>query len=53
MSPKKRRKKKLNAAAEARRLARATIGPPPVARIVPDKRSKPPKHKKPLTADEV
>jgi len=31
---------------EARRRARAGIGMPPAARLIPDKRNKPPKHKK-------
>ncbi|HXN98757.1 MAG TPA: hypothetical protein VN881_06755 [Candidatus Acidoferrales bacterium] len=33
---------------EARRRARAGIGMPPPERLIPDKRKKPPKHKKPL-----
>jgi hypothetical protein len=33
---------------EARRRARAGIGMPPVGRLIPDKRRKAPKHKKPL-----
>ena len=33
---------------EARRRARAGIGMPPVGRLIPDKRRKPPKHKKSL-----
>jgi hypothetical protein len=33
---------------EARRRARAGIGMPPVERLIPDKRRKPPKHKKSL-----
>jgi hypothetical protein len=43
----KRSKKKFTAANEARRLAREVAGAPPVARIIPDKRLKAPKHKKP------
>jgi hypothetical protein len=31
---------------EARRRARAGIGMPPTERLIPDKRRKPPKHKK-------
>jgi hypothetical protein len=31
---------------EARRRARAGIGMPPAARLIPDKRNNPPKHKK-------
>jgi hypothetical protein len=37
--------KKFNAASEARRRARELAGPPPAARVIPDKRLKPPKHK--------
>jgi hypothetical protein len=33
---------------EARRRARAGIGMPPTQRLIPDKRRKSPKHKKPL-----
>jgi hypothetical protein len=42
----KHTKKKFTAANEARRLAREVAGPPPVERVIPDKRLKPPKHKK-------
>lgn len=41
----KRKKPKFKAATEARRRARLGIGPPPAARIIPDKRKKPPKYK--------
>jgi hypothetical protein len=34
---------------EARRRARAGIGMPPAQRLIPDKRRKPPKHKKALS----
>jgi hypothetical protein len=43
---KTRRKKKLDASTEARRIARNRIGSPPAERVLPDKRSRPPKHKK-------
>ncbi len=43
-----RKRKALDAGAEARRAARERLGPPPAARVVPDKRKKPPKHKTPL-----
>jgi hypothetical protein len=48
MSRSKTRKKpkKFTAAGEARRRARELAGPPPAARIIADKRLKPPKHKK-------
>lgn len=43
---KSRRKKKLTGSKEARRLARNLVGQPRPARVIPDKRKKPPKHKK-------
>jgi hypothetical protein len=45
MSRSKPKRKKFSAASEARRRARDLAGPPPAARIIPDKRLKPPKHK--------
>jgi hypothetical protein len=42
----KKKKTKLNVGAEARRKARLTVGTPPPARTIADKRGKPPKHKK-------
>jgi hypothetical protein len=46
MPPKK--KSKWRVEREARRRARLGIGMPPAARTIPDKRSKPVKHKKTL-----
>ncbi|HWX37676.1 MAG TPA: hypothetical protein VNY09_00465 [Candidatus Sulfotelmatobacter sp.] len=46
MRKRKSKRKKFTAAGEARRRARELAGPPPVARVIPDKRLKPPKHKK-------
>ena len=43
---KKKKPRKFTAANEARRRAREVVGTPPIERIVPDKRRKPPKHKK-------
>ena len=43
--------KKFSAAGEARRRARELAGPPPAARVIPDKRLKPPKHKQKLLED--
>jgi hypothetical protein len=51
MTSKKRRRSKLTAGKEARRRARELAGPPPVERIIPDKRLKPQKHKKTLLED--
>jgi DNA-directed RNA polymerase subunit K/omega len=44
----KKKSTKFTAAIEARRRARELAGPPPAARVIPDKRLKPPKHKKKL-----
>ncbi len=41
-------KKPFRAATEARRQARELQGTPPPTRVIPDKRRKPPKHKKDL-----
>ncbi len=43
-----RRKKKpaVDSATQTRRLARALLGAPPGARVIPSKKRKPPKHKK-------
>jgi hypothetical protein len=50
----KKSAKKFTAANEARRRARQSVGAPPAERVVPDKRKKPPKHKKNLVeADEL
>jgi len=43
----KRPLKKFKASREARRIARETLGNPPAEKVIPDKRRKPPKHKKP------
>jgi hypothetical protein len=44
----KKKKDRLRVHKEARRLARLGIGMPPTQRAIPDKRLKPPKHKKKL-----
>jgi hypothetical protein len=46
MTKGKKKPSKFTAAREARRRAREVAGPPPVQRVIPDKRIKPPKHKK-------
>ena len=46
--PGKKRKPKFTAAKEAQRRARLAAGTPPMERVIPDKRRKPPKHKKSL-----
>jgi hypothetical protein len=48
----KKRKKTFKVAREARRRARAIAGMPPSEQVIPDKRHRTPKHKKPLR-DEV
>ncbi len=47
----KTKPKKFSAAGEARRRARELAGSPPAARVIPDKRLKPPKHKKKLVEE--
>jgi len=42
----KRKKQKFEKGTEARRIAREQAGTPPAARVIPDRRRKPPKHKK-------
>jgi hypothetical protein len=48
----KKRKRQLDLGTEARRRAREKVGLPPSERVIPDKRRKKPKHKKPVTSDE-
>jgi hypothetical protein len=50
---KKGRVKKIVVVKEARRRARDTAGAPPAERVVPDKRLKPPKHKKKVIQEEL
>ena len=42
----RKKKPRLNVASEARRRARRGVGLPPPERIIPDKQTKPAKHKK-------
>ena len=42
----KKMRKKLDVGKEARRRARQSAGLPPAERVIPDKRLRPPKHKK-------
>jgi len=51
MRKSKNKPTKFTAAIEARRRARELAGPPPAARVIPDKRLKPPKHKKKLVEE--
>jgi hypothetical protein len=48
MAKSKRKSSKFTAAREARRRAREMAGPPPAQRVIPDKRLKPPKHRRNL-----
>jgi hypothetical protein len=48
----KSKPRKFTASGEARRRARQSAGTPPAARVIPDKRLKPPKHKKKLVEAE-
>jgi hypothetical protein len=43
----KKKKRRLRAEKEVRRVARIAIGTPPAERIITDKRHREPKHKKP------
>jgi hypothetical protein len=47
----KTKPKKFTAGGEARRRARELAGSPPAARVIPDKRLMPPKHKKKLVEE--
>jgi hypothetical protein len=49
----KRKKKRLRVAKEARRRARQGIGLPPPERVIIERRFKPPKHKRQLIEDEL
>lgn len=49
----RKKKRKFEKGAEARRLARESIGTPPPARVIPDGRKKSPKHKKRLFDEEL
>lgn len=44
----KKKKKRLRAEKEVRRIARIRIGTPPAERVITDKRLRNPKHKKPV-----
>jgi hypothetical protein len=48
----KRKKSKFEKGTEARRIARENAGTPPAARVIPDRRLKPAKHKKALIEDD-
>jgi hypothetical protein len=50
---KKRRKKIFDKGSEARRAARNSGVAPAVTRVIPDKRKRPPKHKKDLRKEEM
>jgi hypothetical protein len=49
----KRMRKKLDIGKEARRRARHSAGLPPSERVIPDKRLRPPKHKKTILESEI
>lgn len=50
---KKRKKKIIDVGKEARRVARNSGIAPAVTRVIPDKRKRPPKHKKHLLDSEL
>ncbi|MBI3661699.1 MAG: hypothetical protein HY234_01420 [Acidobacteria bacterium] len=45
--------KKLDVGKEARRRARQSAGLPPSERVIPDKRRRPPKHKRKILESEI
>jgi hypothetical protein len=49
----RKKKRKFQKGAETRRLAREKVGTPPPARVIPDRRRKPAKHKKRLIEEEL
>jgi len=49
----RKKKARLRVTKEARRRARLGIGLPPTERTIPDKRLKPPKHKKSVLQFEI
>ncbi|HEV2297690.1 MAG TPA: hypothetical protein VGR72_04145 [Candidatus Acidoferrales bacterium] len=52
MSPRKK-PRKFQKAVESRRLARERVGTPPPARVIPNRRRKPQKHKKEWLKEEL
>jgi hypothetical protein len=48
-----KKKRVFSAGKAARRVARELIGQPPPERVIPDKRRKPPKHRKPFVTREL
>jgi hypothetical protein len=48
----RKKKSKFEKGTEARRMAREKVGAPPSERVIPNRRLKPPKHKKQLMDEE-
>ena len=48
-----RKRRKFSKGKAARRAARELAGQPPAERIIPDKRRKPPKHRKPIRLEDL
>ncbi len=48
-----KKRRKFSKGKAARRVARELAGQPPPERIIPDKRRKPPKHRKPFVREEL
>jgi hypothetical protein len=48
----RKKKSKFEKGTEARRMAREKVGTPPSERVIPNRRLKPPKHKKQLMDEE-
>ena len=47
------KRRKFSKGKAARRAARELAGQPPPERVIPDKRRKPPKHRKPIGLEEL
>ena len=48
-----KKRRKFSKGKAARRAARELAGQPPPERVIPDKRHKPPKHRKPLGVEDL
>jgi hypothetical protein len=51
--PPRKKPAKFQKATETRRLARQRVGTPPPARVIPNRRRKPPKHKEQWLKEEL
>jgi len=51
--PSRTKRRKFSKGRAARLAARTLAGQPPAERVIPDKRRKPPKHRKPVSVEEL